>query len=101
VKESFLKKRELMTIKKYLPTKSFKEKTQKINEILKEIKEEMKETQNECTILLSIVINPEGSSMGYEYLKTIGDIDRNLQSAFKGFMEELKALNPPKGEKTH
>lgn len=90
-----------MTKKPYKPTERFRANTKKLKAILKDIDEEMKKTHNVCTILLSIVINPEGSTMGYEYLKTFGDIDRNLQVVFIEWMKKLRALNPKKGERTH
>lgn len=90
-----------MTREKYQPTERLRANTKKLKAILKDIDEEMKETQNICTILLSIVINPKGSTVGWEYFKTFGDIDRNIQVSFIEWMKKLRALNPSKEEKTH
>jgi len=90
-----------MTSKKYQPTKSFQANKQKIMDILKEINEEMKKTHNVCSILLSIVINPEGSTEAIEIVKTYGDIHINLLWAFGRYQKEVTALNPKRGERTH
>lgn len=90
-----------MTSKKYQPTKTFQANKQKIMDILKDINEEMKETHNECSILFSIIINPEGSTEALEFVKTYGDININLLWAFQRFQKEVTALNPRKGERTH
>jgi len=90
-----------MTREKFKPSERFRANMKKFNETLKDIDKEMKESNLICSILLSIVISPKGSTMGYEYLHTFGDIDRNLQIVFAEYMKELRALNQSKAEKTH